>query len=370
MKKKILLLSVISIAIMVCSGLSIGYFIFLKEINLPVESKIRIVPTMSDQLSSDSSWCGTFQLVWNDLKNEIANQEIVFNPQLNIVENLNKEEFTEDMLSKDSYYKVYGEKSLELKETIETNIKRKFNQTSDVLKEINWDVSNSSQTLNYILYTMLYKKFEFVYKFDVLNNDNFKNYKNISYFGIDASTSSKVGSQIDVLFYDSQDSFAIKINTKENDEIIFYKKPRGKTFNEIYENMNKKAEKYQGDTKFLKQDEFKAPNLKIDIKKEYSELTNKLFNINFYHNNILYTDAMIDKAIQTIQFELDNTGGEIKSEAIIDVAIIGSAIPEEETEEPKPRYFYVDDTFVIFLKEKGKNLPYFAARIDDVTKFQ
>ena len=33
-------------------------------------------------------------------------------------------------------------------------------------------------------------------------------------------------------------------------------------------------------------------------------------------------------------------------------------------------YFYVDDTFVIFLREKGQELPYFAGRVDDITKFQ
>jgi hypothetical protein len=34
------------------------------------------------------------------------------------------------------------------------------------------------------------------------------------------------------------------------------------------------------------------------------------------------------------------------------------------------RYFLVDDTFVIFLKEKGKSTPYFALRVNDITKFQ
>ena len=34
------------------------------------------------------------------------------------------------------------------------------------------------------------------------------------------------------------------------------------------------------------------------------------------------------------------------------------------------RYFYVDKTFAIFLEEKSKDKPYFAARVDDIRKFQ
>ena len=37
-------------------------------------------------------------------------------------------------------------------------------------------------------------------------------------------------------------------------------------------------------------------------------------------------------------------------------------------EETEPRYFYVDDTFALFLREEGRDKPYFAARISDITK--
>lgn len=32
--------------------------------------------------------------------------------------------------------------------------------------------------------------------------------------------------------------------------------------------------------------------------------------------------------------------------------------------------FNEDDTFTLFLREKGKDKPYFAGRIDNITKFQ
>ena len=82
-----------------------------------------------------------------------------------------------------------------------------------------------------------------------------------------------------------------------------------------------------------------------------------------------YDTAEIEKAIQTIEFSLDEKGGEIKSEAGISSSFSPTSI-DTKPKTDEPRYFYVDDTFTIFLREKGKSLPYFAGRVEDITKFQ
>lgn len=329
---------------------------------------ITVVPTMNDTITADSSWCGTFQLVWNDMKNEVVKKDVIFNPQLDMVKNLNKEDFNETMLSEDYYYKIYGLKSLALKEQIENGIKEKFNQTSNILNDFNWSESeldnpNNLNVRRYFFYTMLYRKFEFLQEFDKLDNGKFGNkYKDVQYFGIDENTENSVGNQITVLYYNSKDDFAIIVNTKTDDEVIFCKSPNGSNFNEIYENMNNESNKYTGSRSFKNVDEFKAPNLEFDEKKEYTELANKEFKT----ADPYYDTAEIQKAIQTIKFSLDEKGGEIKSEAAIDMTIGVTSVPKAD----EPRYFYVDDTFAIFLREKGKTKPYFAGRIDDITKFQ
>lgn len=329
---------------------------------------ITVVPTMNDTITADSSWCGTFQLVWNDMKNEVVKKDVIFNPQLDMVKNLNKEDFNETMLSEDYYYKIYGLKSLALKEQIENGIKEKFNQTSNILNDFNWSESeldnpNNPNVRRYFFYTMLYRKFEFLQEFDKLDNGKFGNkYKDVQYFGIDENTENSVGNQITVLYYNSKDDFAIIVNTKTDDEVIFCKSPNGSNFNEIYENMNNESNNYTGSRSFKNVDEFKAPNLDFDEKKEYTELANKEFKT----ADSYYDTAEIQKAIQTIKFSLDEKGGEIKSEAAIDMTIGVTSVPKAD----EPRYFYVDDTFAIFLREKGKTKPYFAGRIDDITKFQ
>ena len=166
-----------------------------------------------------------------------------------------------------------------------------------------------------------------------------------------------------MLYYHSKEDFAIILNTKTEDEVIFCKSPKGDSFKSIYENMNIESDKYTGSKSFNGVDEFKAPKLTFDEKKEYKELANKPFEI------VDSNSGEIEKAIQTIKFTLDEKGGEIKSEAAIEMSK-NSIGDSKKVEKPKPRYFYVDDTFAIFLREKGKQLPYFAGRIEDITKFQ
>lgn len=365
--KKIIII-IVSIAILVVLGV-LGY---KKATNTEEVKKITtdvdVVPTMSDEIGANSSWCGTFQLVWNDMKNEVVKKDIVFDPQLDIVKNLNKEEFNTSMISDDYYFKIYGLKSQTLKEQIENGIKEKFNQTSDILDDFDWSEEalnnpNDKREKRYFFYTMLYRKFDFLNKFNKLSDSTFANkYDNIKYFGIDKNTNNSVGKQIDVLYYNSKDDFAVLINTKTNDEVIFCKNPQGNSFNEIYDNMNKQEEKYTGSKEFGDADEFKAPNLNFNEKREYTELANKEFKT----ADPVYDTAEIEKAIQTIQFSLDENGGEVKSEAAIDMKVrVTSLIDVNE-----PRYFYVDDTFAIFLREKGKSKPYFAGKVEDITKFQ
>lgn len=327
--------------------------------------KIEVVPTMLDDIFEDSAWCATFQLVWNDMKNEVVKQDIIFNPQEIMAENLNKEEFTEDMLSDEYYYKVYGIKTKALRDEIEKGIMEKFGQTSDILDDFDWSESavndlNDTDINRYFFYTMLYREFDFKCIFDKFEKGNFgKEYENIEYFGVDKNSREELGKQLKVLYYNSQDDFAILVQTQTNDEVIFCKNPKGNNFNEIYDNMIKESSNYTGKAKFQENDEFKAPKLKFNVKKEYKELEGKMFNTLTGH-------GIIEKAIQTIEFELNEKGGKIKSEAAIDMKNASISM-QEETE---PRYFYIDDTFALFLREEGRDKPYFAARISDITKYQ
>ena len=182
MKKKLLIGSLVVVVILLC----IFYFVVLKnKKNKVVTEEVEVVPTMNDKIDSDSTWCGTFQLVWNDMINEVVRQDILFKDNNDMVTNLNKMDFNTSMISEEYYYKKYGFKTLSLKKEIEQGIKNKFNQTSDILDSFGWnqeDLTNNDD--RYFFYTMLYREFEYNNKFSVLKNDKFGNYDDVKYLSL------------------------------------------------------------------------------------------------------------------------------------------------------------------------------------------
>ena len=258
------------------------------------------------------------------------------------------------------YLKAKGPKlkidnDYELKAYVEKSIKDKFNEKSDILDDFEWENRDPE---DYFLYTMLKKKFEFEKAFEEFEKGKFGEYENVSYFGIKKTNkSNELRNQIKILYYNSKDDFAIKLKTKQEDEVVLCKNPKGETFNEIYTNIKQQENTYRGNKKFQEGELLKVPNIQVKQKKEFSEIQNKPF---YFSNGKMYK---IEKAIQTIDFELDKTGGKIKSEA--GMMVNKSAIFHDEIRE-----FSIDNTFTIFLIENQKEHPYFAAKITDISKVQ
>lgn len=320
-----------------------------------LREEVSVVPTLDDKIYDNTIWCGTFQLIWNDLKNELAKQDIKFEEDLEVVNNLNKGTFTINDISDKYYYKKYGTPTLKLKAEIEREIKRKFNEESDILNDFEWQGRDPK---DFFLYVMLKKDFEFKSAFEKLENSKFGEFENIEYFGIKENSSNKLRDQVEVLYYNSKDDFAILLETNGDDEIILCKNPKGDTFSKIYKNILEEKDKYSGNSNMKAKETLKIPNINFKEKKEFKEIENKSF---YFSNGDKYS---IEKALQVIEFKLDRKGGKIKSEAGMMVKNEMGVLDENIRE------FSIDDTFAIFLLQEGKEVPYFASKINDISKFQ
>ncbi len=316
-------------------------------------SNIDILPAMTSTSDmEDRVWVGTFQLIWNDLMDKLVFGEVRFiDGTPNVVYELNKRNFSTKNISEKSYYKYFGKLNLKSKNIIEKGIKKKFNETSDILDKFDWNPS----TKGFILYAMLKKDFQFTNEFDKLGKSKFRD-TNTEFFGIGRRSNDKLREGVRVLFYNSPDDFDVMLDTLSNDEVYLYKTPNKKTFNLIYSDMLKKEKLFEGETELAKVDILKVPNLKFFNEKSFDELTGQ---------RIRGTQLMIDKALETVKFEMNNTGVKLKSEAAMSV-MLTSVGPRAEV---KPRLFLLNDTFVIFLKEKESKIPYFALRVHNISNF-
>ncbi len=334
--KKILALFVVLISIMSSS----------------MAANIEVQPTMASKtVAQDRVWVGSFQLVWNDFINRILFNPVRFSDgSPEIVHELNKQEFTSEDISDKDYYKTICRVTKNTKKQIARAIRRKFGETSDLLSSLDLTPSNDKV----LIYAMLKKEFEFKKAFEKLGTSNFGKKQKAEYFGIDKKCDDYTDAGIKVLFYNNPTDFALEIATKGNDVLYIYKNSSNKPFNYIYEEIGKKSKMYRGDRNFTVDDRLKIPNLKIFEEKEFTEISG---------HRIKGTNMIIDKAIETVAFDMNNKGGKLKSEAAMTIAKIS-------LEHNEKRCFYVNDTFVIFLKENNKKNPYFALRVNDISKFQ
>ena len=354
MKKIFLITIVLGVFLFGMSAMACNFKFFKKTAKVkPLENvEFEILPTMDSASNAKNQvWVGTFQLVWNDLIDEIIHHPIEFVGEKSVAaENLNKREFSVDDLNESSFYKKVGLVSQDLKKEIEDAIKEKFDETSDILNTIDWTPAPEK----YLLYAMLKKDFEYIRPFDKLPDGKFFGSEgDVKYFGINEKSDKSLRNTVKVLFYNNKNDFAVTLKSKQGDTVYLYRTDDVKTLDKLYQDMKNKQKTYKGKSWLTNKDEFKAPVLDFKKEKSFTELCRVIKKSPF----------MITQAIETIQFKMDETGVKLKSEAAIVVSLTCAIINQEE-----PRYFNFDSRYVIFLEEKEK--PYFALKIEDVKPLQ
>ena len=318
-----------------------------------------IVPTMESVSNAKNQvWAGAFQIVWNDLMDELIKGPVKFlTDQPAMVDLLNKQEFTINDIEESAYYKKWGLASPQLKKEIEDGIWAKFQEKSQILDMADW----TPAPCKYALYTMMKKVLEYEKKFIELSQAPFEGSdKPVDYFGIEEG-GNDIKRTVKVLFYNNDKDFAVTLKSKQGDLIHLYKVNTDKTLAEIYAEMQ---EKTVNDYDVLNGiDRFKAPKINFNKVKEFKELYYKPM---VTPKETCENPIMIDKAIERIEFKMDETGAKVVAEALIMTRRRTSAGPSKPR---TPRYFYFTGPYAIFIQEPGKH-PYFAAYITDPGNIQ
>lgn len=341
-----LLLSVV-LVIILATGITYAAIKVYKRI----QGQASLSPIFTEKLGDtnmNNIWVGSFQIAWNEFCETIGGDIVFEDGNSTLVDELNKKYFTKENLSEEDYYINIGKISPELKNKIIKDLNDKFNlNRSIILDKIDF---NNSINNGYTIYSILIKNFEFKIPFDKLGGFRFGDYEDkVEYFGINNASDEDLNNNVEVLFYDSNE-FAVKLLTKENEEVILYKTDNSSSFSKTYENLIEKSNKYNGNKTFSKTDELKVPYINVDTIINYDDLCGKYIK----DTNGMY----ISNAFQNVIFNLNEVGCNLISESGIKSEYI---IENENT-----RYFYYNDNFIVFIKEQDKDLPYFSLVVNNL----
>lgn len=286
-----------------------------------------------------------FQLVWQDLKDLLAPKKINFvgiDPPVVWVLNANK--FTSSDISDDSYYKITAPVSYSLKAKIQREIYEKFGESSKILDNIDWTPKGQN---DYLLYALFKKDVEFPLEYNILENRKFDNSKDLyKFFGFNTTDANKFKSQVKPLFYYYDWDYAVSLDTLSGDRIILYRTDSPQNVYDLYSQLAKKTKE---NLRLTNNDELIVPFISLNKQIEYNKLYNKRIN---------GTKIVIVKAIDDIEFSVDNKGAKVRNESAIEAVEKSMPLPS------KGRIFDFSKPFVLFMVEKDKSLPYFAVRIN------
>lgn len=252
-----------------------------------------------------------------------------------------------------------GDMTAEFVKLIKSDIKEKFDTTSDILDIL----TINPETV--LLYSILYLQEGFEYPFLNCDSQPFNNSaQKFDYFGL--MNNSKVSesdkydilSQIGVLYHNNDDDFACAIETTNEFTFVFNRTNSKLSFQENYNNIKEQTENAEYDYSI---NQFLFPNISFSEMKTF----NSLMKTYIIDPSNMYEIGM---ALQTIKFELNKVGATLKSEAVI-VSKEGACFVEP----PPPKKIkdvdlIFDKSFYLYLLDG--NTPIFAIRVENLDIFQ
>lgn len=319
------LIIVICLSIMV-SGVGYAATFLYKKFN--TNHNIKMNPSFQstlDENTANNLWIGTLDLAWKDLQEKIGVSKIEFEENIETANKLNESNFSKEMLNPNDY---------------QINVERTW-------------------TDGYKIDAKLNKELNFLEPFDNFSNHYTRKFgygeEKIKWFGINNATLESVNKNVEVLFYDTisknnlkSENFAVKLKTKEDDEIILYRTDDEKSFNEYYNDILKKSSKYTGRKEFGEDDEIMIPYIRINGIICYNEL---------YGKEIKNSDGLYMYDVsQDVNFSLNEKGCNLSSK---------SSIVTEYNSGGDKMFCYFYDKFVLFMKEANSDKPYFALKVDN-----
>jgi hypothetical protein len=321
-----------------------------------------IVPVLDACLPAGKNviWCSSFQLAWNELKNNIIKEPIKLKNAENLAGNLNNAKQTTNDIDVGDYFAAAGFVKDGIVEHINRQMLERFSREPSIL----YSSPNPNDIISYS-YLQAYVKFSKPFienDHEFLFEDSSGRKTSVTSFGMwDGFLPGwgKTIEQIEILYcspidYNEKDykvnEFAIDLcKYTEPYQIVIAVIEKKETLAQTLENLNNKIKQFSKTetSKFDEIDVLIVPNMFWKIETDFDELENKnLANDGF-------EGYFIKKAIQSIEFRLDRSGAVLKSESSDVVAAI-------------PKVFSFNKPFLIYIKKRQPDAqPFFVMWVDN-----
>jgi hypothetical protein len=323
-----------------------------------------VIPTLDTPMPQGATvvWCGTFELGWKQLGKDVLKSPPEIPGTEELVSRLNQASLSEFDLPDDSFFVKAGYIKDGIATSVKTEMARRFQK--------NIELGDLPEQNGILVYSYLQTACAFsIPYFDIREPFHFRDSsgKNteVSGFGIeekDEYAYQQLREQIDVLYilpdeknFETPAEFALDLcKDSSPNQIVVASVPPKEDLKATLADVEAKIRKFcdQPDAEYRREfdirDVLLVPNMNWEIQHRFSELegSNKRFaNPNF-------TDYYIERAEQMIRFKLDRSGAELASEAKMYC-------------KPMAKYFVLDHPFLIYIKKRDQERPFFAMWVDN-----
>ena len=323
-----------------------------------------IVPTLDEPLPQGKNviWCASFQIAWDRLTSDVLKEPPIVKGAEALCSRLNQAPFAPSDIHEGSYYAAAGFAKDGIVRTITETMKTRFPSAAPPV------LSSAQDAI--IAYAYLGAALKFTIPFfdnrDALVFQGSSDAKQaVASFGIrheDDYAYSDLRKQVEVLYADfgigsyrddyRKAEYAVDLCKDSTPyQIVLACMARQDTLGATLHDLQERISTFSTTThgrEFGPNEVLLVPVQSWRIDHRFEDLEGK----GKWLRNAGFESYYVDEALQTIEFRLDRGGAELKSETKVLCL-------------PVPRYFIFDRPFLIYMKLRGADRPFFVMWIDN-----
>lgn len=291
------------------------------------------------EAGKNTVYSSAFQLAYNELANEIIQEKIRIRGCLELCYFMNKHLDEKPNIKDSDYVAIAGYNRDDIVKKIQEELNKKFKDDTPIV-----DI-NLKRPDDILAYSYIRKIVEFKSKFEEIEEGVAFNNEKVKAFGLNSFKDNlkdalNLKEQVKLYNYKDENDFIVKLKDKNREEeIILAKVKPGIT---LYETAKKVIEDLENNEPedIEDGDILKIPMINFSIEHNFKEMEEKMIlNKNF-------EEYYIDKAIETIDFSLDESGAKLEAEGKIVSKKIGLNIG---------RKLIFDKPFLIIMRESNES---------------